>query len=193
MDIELVQAIQVVSVEAIKILGPAIVAGSVAYRVGKNQMETKLKELSSTHEFEARKTIHDLLVNRQERLHEGSKGIGESLGFVMGATSGGEEDADYVSDMVAVANVHLRAAQRAATLAKEYFVKKEFEGKAEYGIVESCIDKLKAMRPATDFATLKANTLSLFPIVEDLTHAQDRLIDWEMDEILSPYIAGSLK
>ena len=73
-------------------------------------------------------------------------------------------------------------------LAKEHFEKKKLTDKDEFSVVESCIERVNAIQPAIDFKTLRENSLALIPIYEDLTYTHDCLIDWEMDEMLDPYV-----
>ena len=53
MPSELLDLIQTVSIEAIKILGPAAIAAYETYRATAIQFESKLKELDKTNEFHA--------------------------------------------------------------------------------------------------------------------------------------------
>lgn len=54
MPSELLNLIQSVSLEAIKISGPAVIAAYATYRATAIQFESKLKELDKTNEFHAR-------------------------------------------------------------------------------------------------------------------------------------------
>ena len=53
MPSELLNLIQTDSIEAIKILGPAVIAAYATYRATAIQFESKLKELDKTNEFHA--------------------------------------------------------------------------------------------------------------------------------------------
>ena len=57
MPSELLNLIQTVSLEAIKILGPAVIAAYVTYRATAIQFESKLKEHYKANEFHARDRI----------------------------------------------------------------------------------------------------------------------------------------
>ena len=57
MPSELLNSIQTVSFEAIKILGPAVIAAYATYRATAIQFESKLKELDNANEFHARDRI----------------------------------------------------------------------------------------------------------------------------------------
>lgn len=188
MNTELIHALQNVGIEAIKILGPAIIAAYVAYKTGKSQMEAKLKEVDKRNEFEARKAIYDLLIQRKENISEGYRGILENIAFFMSAASGKEIDAEFDETIIGLTNTYLRTAQRMTQLTKETFEKKELNSKEEYSIILNCIEKVKDIQPANDYKTLRKNSLELIPIYEDLTYVHDSLVDWKMEEILTPYL-----
>ena len=57
MTFELLNLIQTVSIEAIKILVPAVIAAIASYRATAIQFESKLRELDKTNEFHARDRI----------------------------------------------------------------------------------------------------------------------------------------
>ena len=57
MPSELLNLIQTVSIEAIKILGPAVISAYATYRATAIQIESKLKELDKANEFHARDQI----------------------------------------------------------------------------------------------------------------------------------------
>ena len=57
MPSELLNLIQTDSIEAIKILGPAVIAAYATYRATAIQFESKLKELDKANEFHARDRI----------------------------------------------------------------------------------------------------------------------------------------
>ena len=57
MTSELLNLIQTVSIEAIKISVPAVIAAYATYRATATQFESKLRELNKTNEFHARDRI----------------------------------------------------------------------------------------------------------------------------------------
>ena len=57
MPSELLNLIQTVSIEAIKILGPAVISAYATSRATAIQFESKLKELDKANEFHARDQI----------------------------------------------------------------------------------------------------------------------------------------
>ena len=103
-----IQAIENFAIDALKILGPAIVAAVVAYKVAKAQSEATLKQTDKRNEFDARKAVYDFLIQRQEKLGENFKQLGENLGYVLGLTTGVAEDDEDFLTYIDLSNLALR-------------------------------------------------------------------------------------
>jgi hypothetical protein len=67
MSPELLQLIETVYLESLKIIGPAIIAAYAAHKATKLQYETKLLELEKGHEFKARENLHSYYKERQAK------------------------------------------------------------------------------------------------------------------------------
>lgn len=185
---EAIQAIENFAIDALKILGPAIVAAVVAYKVAKAQFEATLKQTDKRNEFDARKAVYDFLIQRQEKLGENFKQMGENLGYVLGLTTGVAEDDEDFLTFIDLSNLTLRTIRRECGVSKDQYEKKGLTDKPQYKIIEACTEKANALEAATTYDSLRYNSLELMPIYEDLHYALDALIDWEMEEILAPYI-----
>ena len=87
MDIESVKTITDGIVEVAKILGPAIITALVGYKVGKSQIEVKLRELEKSHAYSASEKLFEYYQNREKELDESYKSINKDMGFLLGMTS----------------------------------------------------------------------------------------------------------
>jgi hypothetical protein len=188
MNADLIQAFQNIGIDAIKILGPAIIAAVVAYKVAKTQSDVGLKQTDKRNEFEARKAGFDLLIQRQEELNKNYKQASENLAFVMGARTGLSDDDEDFSTFIDFSNITLRTVQRTSKLTKKHFQKQKLTDTEEFGAVESSCAAANGIQPATDFETLHSNSLALMPIYEEMNYALNAVVDREMDKILDPYI-----
>jgi len=81
MDIEGVKTITEGIVEISKILGPAIITALVGYKVGKSQIEVKLRELEKTHAYSASEKLFSYYQNREKELNEAYNSIIKIWGF----------------------------------------------------------------------------------------------------------------
>lgn len=110
---ELLAVIQAVLLDAIKILGPAVIAAYAAYRAAFVQIELKLKELEKGHQFQARSALFtdlkDRLAHIERQTEKLNAELGHILGFAAGYRMGDNKDAPNE-----VVELMLRAAESSA-------------------------------------------------------------------------------
>jgi len=102
---DLMHLIQVISLEAIKVLGPAAIAAFATYRVTAIQFESKIKELDKTNEFHARDRIFAYLTERIAKVDADFAKLNEEIGRVLGFTlggNGGEQSAKQMQEFIEV-------------------------------------------------------------------------------------------
>ncbi len=92
MDSATVELIKTIATDAIKILGPAILAAFATYKASKIQIELKLKELESKHEFSARVQLFKYYKDRERQLSQVFERVSQSLGEAVGYAKGLEEE-----------------------------------------------------------------------------------------------------
>lgn len=68
MDIESVKTITEGIVEVAKIWVPAIITATVMYKIGKIQLEVKLRELEKSHAYFASEKLFEYYQNREKEL-----------------------------------------------------------------------------------------------------------------------------
>jgi len=61
MDAATIELIKLIATDAIKIIGPAVIAAVATYKTAKSQFENKLVEIKHSNELEARKSLFDWL------------------------------------------------------------------------------------------------------------------------------------
>ncbi|MGY0311968.1 hypothetical protein ACV4QK_08830 [Alteromonas macleodii] len=94
MEVEVIKSIETVLIEAIKIIGPAIIASFATYKATSSQYKFKVKELSKNHEFKAREHLFSYYKDRQQKLASGHSELSNSLGQILGAASSAGEESD---------------------------------------------------------------------------------------------------
>ena len=158
---EAIKAIETVLTEAIKILGPAIITGFVAYKTAKYQMKSKLEETDKRNELEARKIVYNLLIQEREILSTTYHNSKAELASVLSMPSEIDDDDDeLISTAISLANTYLTSIQRALKSIKEYFEKNNLEDKDQYIWVQDCIKKVNLIQPANNLKTLKDNSIA---------------------------------
>ncbi len=105
MPSDLLNLIQTISLEAIKILGPAVIAAYATYRATTIQFESKLNELDKTNEFHARDRIYSYLKDRIAKVDADTAKLNEEIGRVLGLVlgeKGGDPPTKQIEDFIQV-------------------------------------------------------------------------------------------
>lgn len=84
MDIENVKIITNGIAEVAKIVGPAIITAIFGYKVGKSQLEGKLRELEKTYAYSASEKLFEYYQNREKELDESYNSINKDMGILFG-------------------------------------------------------------------------------------------------------------
>lgn len=88
MDATTVELIKTIATDAIKILGPAILAAYMTYKTAKMQFESKLRELENKNEFNTRVHLFNYYKDRERQLSQtfekASRLLGEAVGYAEG-------------------------------------------------------------------------------------------------------------
>jgi len=98
MDIESVKTITNGFVEVAKYLGPAVITAVFGYKIGKSQLEGKLKELDKKNTYSASEKLFEYYQNREKELEESYKNIEENMGFLLGVDMGMDMALDSTED-----------------------------------------------------------------------------------------------
>lgn len=193
MQPDVVSLIQTVLLEAIKILGPAVVAAYAAYKAASVQLEVKLQELTKGNEFKAREAIFlhlkERLVHIDEQNEKLNSELGRMLGFAAGYQGGsGSEPTEYVDIMgravqsiARISPVEVSATlndMRHSSLAST----EEFKALSERQAI-----KFDTSEPYT-YEALKSNVLQLIETYDLLGMCNRLLLQKQMERAFSPYV-----
>ena len=110
---EALAVIQAISLDAIKILGPAAIAAYAAYRAGFVQVDLRLKELDKAHEFQARSAIFTDLKDRLAHIENQTTKLNSELSNILGFAAG-YRLSDARDEPNEVIDLMLRAAEASA-------------------------------------------------------------------------------
>ena len=102
MEIAAIEAISTTITEAIKILGPAIITGFIGLRVGKYQLDMKIKELENANEFKSREHLFKYYKDWQKNIKEKYESLTSALGTITGmaAAIGDNRESDSISPLM---------------------------------------------------------------------------------------------
>jgi len=187
MNAELINAISDVSQEAIKILGPAFITAYFAYRIGKTQIEVKLKEAEEKHKFGAREHLFNYYKERLSKLMDSYAKLSESLGQILGFTAVGTVNVQFDITMAKLANFYLRVLPHDIKLTMRDLEKNNLKDTEEYNALSEYLKKVSSVSLANDIESLRDNTLFLLEIIGYLSQSNHILLEQQAHSALQPY------
>lgn len=197
MQPEIIKLIEVVSIDAIKILGPAVVAALATYKATKAQYEAKLQELTKGHEFKAREHLFDYYKGRQVKLskshEELSNALGQALGFSAATTD--LDPSDNINDMAnacfGIVKLYLGQAPFEINTTLRDFESKNIQETPEYEKLNSYIGLLNTLSPSNNRLEFEKIVFSLLEIYSFLERCNQVLLEKEMKGLFNKYVDGA--
>jgi hypothetical protein len=196
MSPEEIRLVQTISLEAIKILGPAIVAACVAYKAASIQIEVKLRELDKYHQFQARENIFSHLKDRLVHINVKTEELNADLGRMLGFAAGyqGSDPSTETSEFVELMIGSMRSIAKLAPLE----VKILLDDMRISGLASS--DEFKALSALTfeleldgppSYLQLKTNVLKLLETYNTLSVCTRLLLQKQMERVFAPYLIAA--
>lgn len=179
--------------EAIKILGPAIITAIVGYKYGKLQVTLKLKEMDKTHEFSAREHIFNYYKERSKQLLERqgqlNKSWGEVVGVAIGFTLGAkEESSEFLQMMGETVRDFSRLAQMEMLITKKDMEKNKLHELPEFNEILSYVKEVGNLNQDNTLPALRKNITTLLEIYTHLYYCQQLLLEKAGGEIFKKYL-----
>ena len=141
MDIESVKTITDGIVEVFKILGPAIITAIVMYKIGKKQLEIKLRELEKSHAYSASEKLFDYYHNREKELNESYNSINKDMGFLLGMTSALTTDDALLNKITKIYDFYIKTLPYEIKLTLRDLKKYSLQTTEEFRKLESFLDQ----------------------------------------------------
>ena len=196
MDPNLIDLAKTVSLEAIKILGPAVVAAFTGYWAARLQFVSRLKELERSHEFNARQHLFDYYKNRQAKLEEGHKALSEGLGRVLGVSAAAQlhgESGDFskiVSAFTGMVDVYLGIVPFDIDLTRRDMKAKGLDAMEEFQRLTEYRETSSKLKPASGkgLEVIQANVYILLEIYSFLVRCNQLLLEQQIEGLFSKYM-----
>jgi len=145
MDMESVKIITEGIVEIAKtlgpVLGPAIITALVGYKVGKSQIEVKLRELEKTHAYSASEKLFEYYQNREKELNESYNSINKDMGFLLGMTSALTENDELLNNTIKMYDLYEKTLPYQIKLTLRDLKKYNLQETEEFRNLESFLDQ----------------------------------------------------
>lgn len=193
MDPALAGLIEAVALDALKILGPAIVAAVATYKATKVQYELKLKELERSQSFKARENLLEHYRQQKSRVDEVYNSLSNTLGQILGmASSASLESAskidDFTSTMVGVADMYVGMAPFDIRMTLRDMASLNLTQEEEYRKLESYLDQASRLDVTREFEQLKNNIYTLLEIYGFLGRCNHLMLEKQIHSLFEGYV-----
>ncbi len=159
MDPVLAELIKAVLLDAVKIIGPALIASIATYKVTKIQYDLKLKELESSQSFKAREALLEHYKYQKGKINEGYNSLtslfAQILGFAIENNDNKEEIDDLVSAGVGASDMYIGMAPFDIQIALRDMEANNLSDIAEYKKLASYEKKSKELKITRNIEELK--------------------------------------
>jgi hypothetical protein len=195
MSTEVIALIQTVSMEAIKVLGPAIVAAYAAYRAAFVQFKLKLQELEQGHQFQARASLFSHLKDRLAHIDQQVEKLNADLAHMLGFASGYQvaEPSAGTSEVVDLMTRAARSVAKTAPLEITALLNDmRVAGLASSDEFKALLTRQQFQPTSSDppsFAALKLLVPELIETYNLLALCTRLLLRQEMAHVFAPYLA----
>jgi hypothetical protein len=168
--------------DAVKILLPATITAVLAYKITKNQMNFKLKEISRNLEFDSREHLFNYYKERSRRLLKKHDKLNESLsrlmGFAIGYSSVAEKDAiDFLKRVGVTIRNFSRVALMDSRITKKEMGKNGLNNISEFSELDSYVDEVRKIDYSENLSALQKNIVTLIEIYSHLHYCQQLMLE----------------
>ncbi len=178
-----------ISLDAIKILGPAIIAAYVSYKLA----TIKLKEMDKTHEFGAREHIFNYYKERSKQLLERQGQLNASLSKLMGFAAGftlgvGQDASEFLKTMSDMIRDLSRLEKLELNITKKDMKKNKLNEIPEFNEIDLYAKEVENLSQDNTLPALRKNITTLLEINTHLYYCHQLLLEKTGGEIFKKYL-----
>lgn len=187
------EAFAVIS-DAIKILGPALISAFLGYKVGRVQMDLKLKEMDKAHEFDARKHFFDFYKERIEQLRKDSEQFSGSLYELLGMQTAfdsidEEEFSKFRQSTAGTIENAINFMPFSINVAKNEMKKVGLDNIPEFEKLKACTARIKDLSKGdSTLLGMTKNVSVLLEIFGLLVFCHELALEEQMDRVFKKYL-----
>jgi len=188
-----IELIKTVTTDAIKILGPAIIAAFATYQVSKAQFELKLRELEKSHEFGARDKLFNYYKERKKELEKSFNDLNGTFGQTLGLTIGSDGTMDEFTKKIfegssEMVKMYSKFVPHEIDKAIHEMEKRNLIDSKEYKKLKEFNDEDFTIEEINDFQSLQKNIFMLLEIYYYLHSSIQLILEIEMEKAFEKYI-----
>ena len=179
--------------DAIKILGPAIITAIVGYKYGKLQVTLKLKEMDKAHEFGAREHLFNYYKERSKSLLERQGQLNASLNELMGIATGvtlaaKEMSSEFLQTMSETVRDLSSTDKMGLYITKKDMKKNKLHEIPEFNEIDLYAKEVENLSQDNTLSALRKNITTLLEINTHLYYCQQLMLEKTGGEIFKKYL-----
>lgn len=180
--------------DALKIIGPAVVAAYATYRATKLQFDARISEIEKTNEFNARDRLFEYFKAKQVQFEARTADILGSIGQVLGYTSAsmaveGEQFSNTTRTFVGFLELSIVMAPFDIGETIRDMDLNGFSTSEDYKHLLKLLDKAKALTKSSDLNTIVTNGYTIAEIYTFLARCNHALVEQQMKKLFSKYFS----
>lgn len=193
MSSELYAFLQPIVLDAVKILGPAVVAAYAAYKAASVQVEIKLRELESQNSFRARELVFNHLREKLANIEKEAQKYDNELGKILGVAaakfeaSSDDQPTEYVKILVSTLKVSLTTAPSEARSLLAQMRLAGLETTEECKQLINWDNNFREVEVAMSYAGLRNVILILVETYQIMGACTRKLLDHQIEQTLAPF------
>lgn len=193
MEAATIELIQTIATDAIKILGPAIIAAFATYKATQSQFEIKLRELEKAHEFGAREHLFKYYQDRQVQLSKDyeklNQSLGNTLGYATGYVAGAEEEqSEFLSMLAEYVEMYSKITPTEIDTTARDMEQNGLMETEDYRKLVAYVEPLRNLDKGKTLQALRKNIFAIVDAYHFLQHCNQTLLQKQMAKIFTKYI-----
>lgn len=195
MDPALAELLSTLIGDAIKIIGPAVVAAFATYKATKAQYELRIRELESQHGFKAREALVEHYKQQAERFDAAYASLGNSLGQLLGVSAKMAEDDETLDElaysMAGIADMYIAMAPFDVQITLRDLKAEGLETTEEFRKLTEYHEVASILNPTRVASELQQNIYKLLEIYSFLSRCNSLTLAARTNAMYSYYVSKS--
>jgi len=192
MDPTLAELLNSLIGDALKIIGPAVIAALATFKATKVQYELKLKEIESSHGFKAREALVDHYKQQAQRFDEAYDSLNNTLGQLLGVSASmaeGKETLDELtSSMAGIADMYIAMAPFDVKIALRDLKEQKLDNTEEFIKLQEYKEKASTLKATRVPEELQNNIYSLLEMYSFLSRCNTLTFETKVNLIFTKYV-----
>ena len=193
-----IELLKVVLPDAIKILGPALITGIVAYYTIRIQYKSKLEEMSGNQSFKAREHLLDYYKMKIADASKAANELNYTLGSILGSatainlTNDAASDQDFeiedIASNVSMVDMYLELCDFEINTVLRDMEAINLSDMEEYHKLVTYLDVSKSLDASREFTQLKNNIMKLSEIYTFIARCGQLVLEAQIKHLFGSYV-----